>query len=416
MPEFDLLEVAEAISIDLAAVARKKKLALVVFMEPELPKLFEGDGGSVKELLHQLAQTAIAACKTSGDIGIGISAGDPSHDSTVGQTAIRFGITYTDIGPRPQAKDAELTAAKLGADLHFRQEVTRGSEFYFILQMQVSPRISDRPLYAIEVGDNNRTFVISNEPPPNRALHLNMRYWGLRCDGAPTMQEGMMELTREAALGQPYDLVVIAEPIDDGTPTQIASIIKTSDLKNTRLIHVDRFYDDKEKRRSLEAGFDAYIAKPFKQADFLKLVGEQLNVATDTAAEAAPHVVLVVDDNLTNQKLAVFQLRRLNFDAAVASNGKDALDAIARRDFSLVLLDLDMPVMGGQETLRRIRQQERFANLPVVIMTAAGDSSLRQKLLDEGANEYLQKPVNLDSMKSLLKRWIPTHSMDSERS
>lgn len=408
--EFNLLEMAEGITLEVAERAREKQIAIVVFMEPELPTLFDDEGEVLSSILRSLCGTIIELCSDSVDMGISISAGDPLHDRSVSKTPLRIGLFYTDMQKPASLSNVEALVARLNSKLLFRQDIGRGSEFYFNVDLQVSERISCRPLYSFTAEDTVRTFVISNEPAPNRSIHLNMRFWGLRCDGAPTMQEGLLELTREAAVEEPYNLLIVAEPIDDGTPIQIAQAVRNSDLREMKLLHIDRFYNEVEKRKSLESGFDAYLPKPFTQKEFLRTVAELIGMKTEEQQFPVKPLMLVVEDNVVNQKLAVYQLRRLGLEAAVAQNGKVALEALSRTNFSLVLLDLDMPVMGGMETLRRIRNNDRFKKLPVIILTANGDEDVRAQCLSEGANEFVQKPMSVEQLEAIIDRWVNAYN------
>ncbi|NCD42894.1 MAG: response regulator, partial [Bacteroidia bacterium] len=117
--------------------------------------------------------------------------------------------------------------------------------------------------------------------------------------------------------------------------------------------------------------------------------------------------ILVVDDDMRN----VFALSKIltnkGMKVSKAVNGKMAMEVIEKEgDFDLVLLDIMMPEMDGYETTRRLRENPRFRNLPIIALTAKAMKDDRQKCIDAGANDYLSKPVNVDKLLSLMRVWL----------
>ena len=116
-----------------------------------------------------------------------------------------------------------------------------------------------------------------------------------------------------------------------------------------------------------------------------------------------------MEDNLTNQKVALHQLTRLGYTAHVASNGQEALNAIALHDYSLVLMDCQMPLLDGFEATRRIRaaESETGSHQIVVAMTANAAEGDRERCLAAGMDDYLPKPITREMLAELLQRWLP---------
>jgi CheY-like chemotaxis protein len=165
-------------------------------------------------------------------------------------------------------------------------------------------------------------------------------------------------------------------------------------------------------------GFHATLRRPFRQAalqEALLFALERRHYMLSAAgAGHAPEaetscLVLLVEDNLINQKVALHQLSRLGYAAHVASNGEEALKAAALHDYALVLMDCQMPLLDGFEATRRIRDAERASGrrLPVVAMTANAAEGDRERCLAAGMDDYLPKPIARAALAAMLQRYVP---------
>ena len=118
--------------------------------------------------------------------------------------------------------------------------------------------------------------------------------------------------------------------------------------------------------------------------------------------------ILLVEDNVINQKVVTATLRKKGYEVAVANNGSEALEALERSRFDLVLMDLQMPVLDGLETTRRIRLSPRFASLPVVALTAHTAAAERQRAIEAGVDGYLTKPLSPAELLAAVEEYV-TH-------
>ena len=172
-----------------------------------------------------------------------------------------------------------------------------------------------------------------------------------------------------------------------------------------------------------EAGVAAYLTKPIREhhlAQCFRLVlgrtvtsSEPYSLITrhslSESQSQTRHHLLVVDDNPVNQKVAVKMLEKLGHRVDVAGNGKEALAALARRSYTLVFMDCQMPELDGFETTRHIRAHEQqIQHLPIIAMTANAMESDRQRCLDSGMDDFLSKPVTRDHLERVLTRWLET--------
>jgi CheY-like chemotaxis protein len=198
-----------------------------------------------------------------------------------------------------------------------------------------------------------------------------------------------------------------------------------SQLKDVHLVMLTSVGKRGDAEHYRELGFDAYLIRPFKQStlyDCLKIVaGKAESVGNDDSMKIiTQHTInedhkkrasiLVVEDNLINQKIAVRILdKKLGYHADVASNGREAIDLLNRLDYDLVLMDCQMPEIDGYEATRTIRDVNstvRNHRIPIVAMTANAMKGDREKCLESGMDDYVTKPINVQELADTIERNI----------
>jgi CheY-like chemotaxis protein len=131
-------------------------------------------------------------------------------------------------------------------------------------------------------------------------------------------------------------------------------------------------------------------------------------------ATLSPPTILLVEDNLVNQKVALAQLHRMGYAVHAVSNGCEAVEAVAHHDYTVILMDCQMPEMDGFEATRLIRQQEQHASansdrpLPIIAITANAMNGDREACLTAGMDDYIAKPIHAEELHTLLERWMPS--------
>jgi len=202
-------------------------------------------------------------------------------------------------------------------------------------------------------------------------------------------------------------------------------------LAGVRLVLLTSFGQRGHGAEASRIGIAAYLTKPVDEADLYDCLVE---VMDETRRRRAPHLVtrhslrelrppvaarvLVAEDNEVNQKVAARILEKLGYQAEVAENGKEALEACARTRYDAVLMDGQMPGMDGFEATRRIREREREAGgprLPIVAMTASAMKGDREKCLEAGMDDYVSKPVTPEALEAVLRRWVGAPAGSAEK-
>jgi CheY-like chemotaxis protein/HPt (histidine-containing phosphotransfer) domain-containing protein len=282
-------------------------------------------------------------------------------------------------------------------------------------------------------------LIVQDNAASRGILQEQVAAWGMVGGAAPGGPSALEALRAAAAADEPYDLVVLDARLQDVEALELARTIKAEPrLADTRLILLTSLgwgY-----RGAPEAaGIDAILTKPIRQSRLREALtrvlagtravapapsdvvpawmgaapSEPPPGATTPAERAGPEAsaagrILVVEDAPINQTLALRMLAKLGYAADAVSNGREALAALARTPYSVVLMDCRLPEMDGFAATREIRQREGAArHTPIVAMTASGGSDERERCLEAGMDDYVAKPFRVEELAAVLERWAP---------
>jgi CheY-like chemotaxis protein len=194
------------------------------------------------------------------------------------------------------------------------------------------------------------------------------------------------------------------------------------EMRAIPLILLTSYVDRSYREQALKAGFSAYLSKPVRTSVLYKAVTATLGsieaaALPTSSGEFTLHTpsegvhLLVADDNAVNQKVACRMLEKLGYRCDVVANGKEALAALSRIAYDLILMDCQMPEMDGYDATSEIRRLESgLCHTPVIAMTAHVMAGDRERCLEAGMDDYVSKPVRVDELTTALKRWLPDKS------
>lgn len=448
--DFKLVSVVEGTAELIAWAAREKKLELMTFISPDIPPLLRGDPGRLRQILLNLANNAV---KFTEKGGIVVRALLQSKDEA--KVTIRFEVIDSGIGlteeessglfqPFTQA-DASTTrkyggtglglsiskrlVELMGGEIGIESVKGKGSTFWFTIPLMRSAAADGLPA----AGQNPkglRVLTVDDSSPGRDIIHRYLLSWGMRNEGIPGGKDALAALRREAAANNPYDLAIIDlnMPGMDGFELARATKIDPA-IAGTKLIALTA-YDSKGKReQAFQAGFSFFLTKPVRQSllydCIVNVVGrpelqpesieQGVNLPPNDPGSApalSPNkgeLILLVEDSRANQKLALKLLKKLGYSADTVANGLDAVEAVSGKNYALVLMDCQMPVMDGFEATRLIREAGAAGgrHVPIIAMTANAMQGDREKCIKAGMDDYLTKPIDPKMLREALEQWIP---------
>src|SRR5881409_1391606 len=421
---FDLPKVVHATATLLAVRAREKHLELTVDVTPDVPHLVRGDPTRVRQVLMNLIGNAIKFTER-GEVDVSASAVRRDRD----QATVQFRVRDTGIGISEQQlatifqeftqADASMTrryggtglglaisrrlVALMGGELTVTSEVGRGSEFNFTLRF---PLEAAQTAARATVSLGGRRLLVVDDNETNRRIVRDMLgAEGMAVHEAPRADAGLEALRRAARAGTPYDLAILDAQMPDQDGFELATAVRADRaLAATRLLILTSAGQRGDGERCRQLGIQAYLTKPIARADLVEAVGTVL-AGTASAPGAADLVtrhsiaesrhalrVLLAEDNLVNQQVATAMLLKRGHQVDVVSNGREAVEAVARGRYDVVLMDIQMPEMDGFEATANIRALPQGRTLPIIALTAHALSGERERCLERGMSGYLAKP------------------------
>jgi signal transduction histidine kinase/CheY-like chemotaxis protein len=443
---FDLRDLVESSVEVLAAKADEKGIQLRILIEPNVPLALRGDPGRVRQVLVNLLSNAVkftqaghvelhvSAHSPSGsrhrlrcevrDTGIGIPAEVQSRlfqpfTQADGSTTRKFGGTGLGLSISKRLVEA------MGGAIGMQSAPGEGSVFWMEL-----PAVEGS--FGIinwrEALAGRRAMIVTGEETDRKVVRYQTARAGISCLEAGTPGQALRELLLAAGEGQSFDFVLIDHQMPALDAIALGRLILAhAELRGVHLFVLTPYGDRQLGKLALREGFHGYVPKPLRESVLLRALHDSVRSSTpqDFEAEtgaaagkpAAAARVLVAEDNAIGQKLMAKVLARMGHTADIVANGKEAIDAVRRGGYDVVLMDCFMPEMDGWSATREIRRLEGPSrHIPIVALTANAMSGDRDRCLEAGMDDYLSKPVDLALLSQAIQRWTqpdPAVSMAS---
>jgi CheY-like chemotaxis protein/HPt (histidine-containing phosphotransfer) domain-containing protein len=313
---------------------------------------------------------------------------------------------------------------KMGGRISVESEEGRGSTFWFTAVFAKQPVGRKASPGVFEDIRGRRILVVDDNATNRLVLREQLCSWGCLPDDATNGKEALSKLRAAKEAGNPF-LVAILDmemPEMDGA-TLGREIKRDADLRPTILVLLSSSGRRGDAKRMEEIGFAAYLTKPVKSVqlhDCLALaVGSKSStpgipsvpiITRHSVVEARKQKIrlLLAEDNITNQKVALKILEKAGYRAEAVSNGKEVLTALEKNPYDLILMDVQMPEMDGFETTAAIRhkEKEKGGYLPIVAMTAHAMKGDRERCLEAGMDDYLSKPIQPKELMEVIERQL----------
>ncbi|MEM5788666.1 MAG: response regulator, partial [Syntrophobacteraceae bacterium] len=277
-----------------------------------------------------------------------------------------------------------------------------------------------------------RILIVDDNATNREILTMRLSSWGMRPEEVEDGQAALEALSRGLEDGDPFRLAVIDMQMSSMDGETLGKAIQADKrLSGTRMVMLTSLGTRGDARRFAETGFAAYLTKPVRHQELRGVLSLALAehggtafrpIATrHTAREMLNRLagrkarILLAEDNITNQQVALGILTKLGLQGDVVANGVEALKALEIIPYDLVLMDVQMPEMDGLEATRRIRDRSASRNhkVPVIAMTAHAMRGDREKCLAAGMNDYVSKPVTPHEVAEVLEKWLPRDKVKS---
>jgi PAS domain S-box-containing protein len=429
----------------------EKNLELICNFDTSVPYVVRGDPGRLRQVLINLAGNAIKFTE-AGEVEVRVR-----RESTDDEEEVRlhFAVRDTGIGIASDRQEAIFDAfvqadpsasrrfggtglglaissqlvKMLGGRIWVESEVGKGSTFHFTVSMgRVNGREGCVPRSGMAALAGLRVLIVDDNSTNGRLLKQMLRGWGMAVELSGNGHTALAALLHASAVGKPFTLAIIDGQMPGMDGFAVAERIKGSaDLENTNIIMLTSGARGGTEGQSRNAGAAVCLSKPAVETELLDAILQVLRgAAVETGrcqragAELLHHLqpslrILVVEDNLVNRLLAIRLVEKHGHTTGFACNGREALEALAKQRYDLVLMDVQMPEMDGLEATQAIRAQEEQSrrHQPIIAMTAHAMQGDRELCLAAGMDAYVSKPIAVHELLGAIDLVLPVGAVSS---
>ncbi len=441
--DFDLLTTIEDTAELLALRAEEKQLELICNVDPAIPKNLTGDSGRVRQIITNLAGNAIKFTQ-EGEIVLTATVKSLHQGSVV----VLFEVSDTGIGIQEERLDAVFApftqaessttrkyggtglglticrqlAELMGGEIGVTSEYGKGSTFWFTVCFDLSAQGLTATDGQPQRGFSNTSVLVIDDNSTSRTqLAKRLEGWGCLCQTSSSAELGLKILQEAARAGLPFHIVLIDHQMQGLEGVELGRQIKADpELGSIAMVLLTTLGRRIDTQLIEQVGFVATTTKPLKQAHLYeclsRALGRQNGITAEPLtlgqSEQLPEKtwkILLAEDNIINQKVAQKMISSLGYNADVVANGIEAIQALEKIDYDLVLMDCQMPEMNGFLATMAIRGPDssvRNHNVPIIAMTANAMAEDREECLKAGMDDYLSKPVNKSKLSEMLDKWL----------
>jgi signal transduction histidine kinase/DNA-binding response OmpR family regulator len=438
---FDLRDLMEEVTLLFTEAANMKQLDLFCFVPTDVDARVQGDPTRLRQILTNLLSNAVKFTER-GEVVLQVAL----LKKQAGQQMLRFSVEDTGIGIAPAALRSlftkftqadgsttrkyggtglglsvckqlvEMQNGEIGVD----SDEGKGTIFWFSLPMKVVEDEVDKASHEVSGG---RNFLIVDDNATNRLIIEHYLKTGdVEIHSCETGNQALEKIRELAGQGKSIDTVLLDYHMPDKNGLQVAEEIrKEFDHNAPELVLLSS--EGKVRKKALAAGIKTLIYKPIRLNQFYTALNmkQKMTENVDSRAQRQESVqplqgqILLVDDEMINQKVGAAILKKIGIEPDIAGNGKEALKMMEENRYDLVLMDIQMPELSGFDATAEIRRQEiqyGRPRIPIIAMTANAMESTRQQCLTIGMDDFITKPIKPDILKEHLEPWLKCRYQD----
>jgi two-component system, sensor histidine kinase and response regulator len=439
--DFELRELVEETMELLAERANAKGLELICEVDDDIPRFLSGDVGRLRQVLMNLVGNAL---KFTDQGEVVVHASHIESDNSSGY--LRFEVRDTGIGIEPEVQkrlfsvftQADASTRRqfggtglglaisrqlielMGGEIGVRSVSGNGSTFWFTIHLPTVQ--SPLPLVCDLRLSGKRVLIVDDNETNRKILRYLTNSWGMVPSEAASGPEALHLLQVDQS---GFDVAILDYQMPGMDGLELARAIRAGGPNAELPIILLTSLGEYKELNTEEARIAAFLTKPVRRTRLMQalqsLFGPQEGVSTSTGTangmgnlEAHARTpcssvagrILVVEDNIINQRLAKRLVEKLGYHADVAADGNEAVTALNLRPYDLVLMDCHMPVMNGFEATRQIRRNAATGpHIPIIAMTAQAMTGDREECLTAGMDDYVTKPVRFSELTATIERW-----------
>ncbi len=443
--DFDLRTAMNETIILPAMAAQKKGIEFIYEIDSEVPSLLRGDPGRLRQIVLNLTNNAVKFTEEGEvvvrisleketkthvelrfvikDTGIGMSNDDikkvfQSFHQVDASTTRKYG--GTGLGLAISKKLTEL----IGGQISVESLKEKGTTFQFTVPFEKQHDVKEKAFLLPTEIKGKRVLVVDDNRTNLKIFQGYLEAWDLVCDTAwnGEMALGMMNAAIKTKAS--YDIIIIDLQMPEMDGEELGRLIKADKkLKNTIMVMLSSMGIRGDAVKMKEVGFAAYLTKPIRRSQLFDCLLMALSGKEETIPDESQIItrhtitetrkrkarILIAEDNIVNQKLALRFLDKLGYRADAVANGKEAVKSLEMIPYDIVLMDVQMPEMDGLEATKIIRDPESNVinhNVPIIAMTAHAMKGDREICLEAGMNDYISKPIDTQKLNEVIEKWI----------
>ncbi len=304
----------------------------------------------------------------------------------------------------------------MNSQLKVESQVGKGSQFSFVIDFEVQERSKKDRQLPKQIQDI-KILIVDDNKLTRDLLVEQLKYGGIHAKAVSSGREALGEIKGDEQQSK-YDLIFMDWKMPDMDGLTVAEkILKNEDEGHTpMIIMITAFGRERIMKKAEEVGIEGFLMKPISPHILFRTIkdvfGEydgtegELQVKYPVLEQGIHKKILLVEDTILNQQVASEMLKNAGFEVDIAGDGKEALERVTIFTYDLVLMDIQMPVMGGYEATREIRKLSWLKELPIIAMTAHAIGGARDRCIEAGMNDFISKPVTSNELFKVLKNWL----------
>ncbi len=445
--DFNLRDCLEETLKTLAFRADEKGLELLCDIAPAVPEVVRGDSHRLRQVIINLLGNAIKFTDR-GEVALNVHLAAEDGDDRV----LQFTVSDSGIGIPPEKLElifqpfsqadasttrkyggtglgltiSERIVGLMGGKMWAESGAGRGTQFHFTARFKIAANpVEEGPMVPSEILQDVKVLIVDDNRTNRRILEGMLKHWEMKPASVEGGEEALAQLSLAQDEGEPYALVLtdMHMPNMDGFDF-IEKIRQRPEISTATIMMLTSAGHRGDGARCQNLGVAAYLLKPIRQFELRKAIAQvvaaqrqdnAISLVTRHTLRNTPELkaylqVLVAEDNLVNQRLATRLLEKRGHRVVMASNGREALEALAKESYDLVLMDVQMPEMDGLQATVAVREKEKEKgggnHQPIIALTAHAMKGDQERCLAAGMDGYLAKPIRTPELDAILEKYV----------